>query len=203
MSIKTGAITIFPDNTIGIPIGLVSHTGPIAVSVIVQVDPATPIKPSPLTIRLYTPMLCSNLFHSISPCSPLQNPSPQLPSLPPSLSLSLCLCSQDARGWLAFFQQWVAPERYGFEKLDSINYYTKKLVELNQKVSGLRGRTMVAMDASTASAVIFCPLLCFAPSWRPSHHRCLSTANRLHPSFHPFLPPSLFFSDKGDAREML
>jgi hypothetical protein len=26
VSIKTGAITIFPDNTIGMPIGLVSHT---------------------------------------------------------------------------------------------------------------------------------------------------------------------------------
>lgn len=35
---------------------------------------------------------------------------------------------------MAFLQQWVAPERFGFEKLDSINYYTQKLVELNQKV---------------------------------------------------------------------
>ena len=41
---------------------------------------------------------------------------------------------QDARGWVAFLQQWVAPERFGFEKLDSINYYTQKLVELNKKV---------------------------------------------------------------------
>jgi hypothetical protein len=31
----------------------------------------------------------------------------------------------------------VAPERFGFEKLDSINYYTKKLIELNQKVGAV------------------------------------------------------------------
>ena len=41
---------------------------------------------------------------------------------------------QDSKGWLAFLQQWVAPERFGFEKLDSINYYTSKLIELNKKV---------------------------------------------------------------------
>lgn len=44
---------------------------------------------------------------------------------------------QDTKGWVAFLQQWVAPERFGFEKLDSINYYTKKLIELNQKVGDI------------------------------------------------------------------
>lgn len=42
---------------------------------------------------------------------------------------------------MAFLQQWVAPERFGFEKLDSINYYTSKLIELNKKV-GAVGRIL-------------------------------------------------------------
>ena len=31
-------------------------------------------------------------------------------------------------------QRVVAPEIYGFEKIDSLSYYTNRLVELNKKV---------------------------------------------------------------------
>ena len=55
-------------------------------------------------------------------------------SVSQSASITVCVIVQDSKGWVAFLQQWVAPERFGFEKLDSINYYTSKLVELNKKV---------------------------------------------------------------------
>lgn len=44
----------------------------------------------------------------------------------------------DVVGWISFLQKWIAPERFGFEKLDSINYYTAKLVELNQKTKEMQ-----------------------------------------------------------------
>ena len=37
--------------------------------------------------------------------------------------------------WTSFIQSAIAPEIYGFEKLDSLSYYTNRLVELNKKVS--------------------------------------------------------------------
>jgi hypothetical protein len=42
---------------------------------------------------------------------------------------------RDTEGVINCLQQLVAPERYGFEKLDAIGYYTKKLEELNESVS--------------------------------------------------------------------
>jgi hypothetical protein len=36
--------------------------------------------------------------------------------------------------WLGYFQRILAPEMYGFEKVDAIKHYTDRLTELNNKV---------------------------------------------------------------------
>ena len=43
--------------------------------------------------------------------------------------------ASDNKTWTSFLQSAIAPEIYGFEKLDSLSYYTNRLVELNKKVS--------------------------------------------------------------------
>ena len=42
--------------------------------------------------------------------------------------------ASESNTWTSFIQRMVAPEIYGFEKLDSLRYYTNRLVELNKKV---------------------------------------------------------------------
>ena len=43
--------------------------------------------------------------------------------------------ASENKTWTSFIQSAIAPEIYGFEKLDSLSYYTNRLVELNKKVS--------------------------------------------------------------------
>lgn len=45
--------------------------------------------------------------------------------------------ASESHSWKSFFQKLIAPERYGYENLDSLAYYTERLQELNSKVDGL------------------------------------------------------------------
>lgn len=40
----------------------------------------------------------------------------------------------------SFFAQFIAPDRYGYEKLDAINYYTARLRELNDECKALQSK---------------------------------------------------------------
>jgi hypothetical protein len=128
-----------------------------------------------LLYSITLPLLCSPLFTLFLLCSALTS-SPFLNAannnskilsksvvfhycLNLYLHLYLCVTVQDSKGWVAFLQQWVAPERFGFEKLDSINYYTSKLIELNKKV----GQCYKYTFTLTLSSSIF--LSCLIPSF--------------------------------------
>ena len=107
------------------------------------------------------------------------------------LSVPVSGTVQDSKGWVAFLQQWVAPERFGFEKLDSINYYTSKLVELNKKVGQYYNNTFIL----TLSSSVFLSYL--IPSFFHSSIHLTYLLTRLLtyvPTFTLFFIPFSFLS---------
>jgi hypothetical protein len=70
--------------------------------------------------------------YSASNMRPLVSVKTGKASILPDGSLGLPSISD---GPLVLLEQLFAPERFGFEKLDAINYYTNKLIELNKAVS--------------------------------------------------------------------
>ena len=101
-------------------------------------------------------------FHFLTP---LLSFSPLFATSPPPSATSLTQITifpdestgiaSDSKTWTSFIQSAIAPEIYGFEKLDSLSYYTTRLVELNKKVKKKCRNLMIKKCRCKLSLIYF------------------------------------------------